>query len=220
MASPLPDKPFAALLFDMDGTILTSIAAAERVWRRWADEHGLDPVAILKVIHGVRSVDSVRRLNLPGVDPEAEAAKITRWEIEDHEGVVPIAGAARFLSSLPPERWSIVTSAPRKLAEARLAAAGLTVPRFIITGEDVSRGKPLPDCYLLAAERLGFSAKDCAVFEDAPAGIASGEASGATVVVVAATAGHEQKTSHPTIKSYDEIEAVAGPDGIRLVWKS
>src|SRR6187551_2701028 len=123
MTQPFPDRGFAAFLFDMDGTILTSIVAAERVWAAWARGHGLDVEAFLPTIHGVRSVETVRRLALPGVDPEAEAAAITRAEIEDVEGIEAIAGAAAFLAALPADRWAIVTSAPRELAVRRLAAA-------------------------------------------------------------------------------------------------
>ncbi|NVZ78779.1 HAD family hydrolase, partial [Pseudomonas gingeri] len=79
---------FAAFLFDMDGTLLNSIAAAERVWSNWARRHGLDVEAFLPTIHGVRSIDTVRRQNLPGVDAEREAAAISQAEIDDVEGVV------------------------------------------------------------------------------------------------------------------------------------
>jgi hypothetical protein len=123
-----PDRGFAALLFDLDGTILCSIAAAERIWTDWARRHGLDVAAFLPTIHGVRSVDTVRRLALPGLDPETEADAITRAEMEDLDGIDGAAGAADFLASLPSSRWAVVTSAPRRLSERRLEAAGLPVP--------------------------------------------------------------------------------------------
>jgi sugar-phosphatase len=119
----LPQRDFAAFLFDMDGTILTSIKAAERVWGQWARSHGLDVDAFLPTIHGKRTEETVRALALPGVDPIAEAAFITRAEIEDVAGIEAIVGAGAFLASLPRERWAIVTSAPRLLAEARILAA-------------------------------------------------------------------------------------------------
>src|SRR6478672_2992521 len=98
----------------MDGTIITSIKAAERVWGRWAEGQGLDVAAFLPTIHGKRTEETIRALNLPGVDPVREAAFITRAEIEDVAGVEAIEGIAAFLASLPRERWAIVTSAPRK----------------------------------------------------------------------------------------------------------
>src|SRR3954466_2032935 len=109
----------------MDGTLLSSIAAAERVWARWAERHGLDLAAFLPTIHGVRSVETVRRLGLPGVDPEAEAAAITREEMDDVDGIEAVAGVRAFLATLPAGRWAVVTSAPRALARRRIEAAGL-----------------------------------------------------------------------------------------------
>jgi len=160
----LPTRRYAAFLFDMDGTILTSIASAERTWSAWAIAHGLDVATFLPTIHGVRTVETIRRLGLPGVDPEVEAAAITAAEMDDVDDIEPIAGAAAFLKALPADRWTIVTSAPRALAERRLGAAGIPVPDRFIAAEDVANGKPAPDCFLLAAERLGVASADCLVF--------------------------------------------------------
>jgi sugar-phosphatase len=213
MTQPYPDRRFAAFLFDMDGTILTSIVAAERVWAGWARRHGLDVEAFLPTIHGVRSVETVRRLGLPGIDPEAEAAEITRLEIEDVAGVEAIAGAAAFLAALPVDRWAIVTSAPRALATRRLEAAGLPVPPVMITSEDVDRGKPAPDCFLLAATRLGVPADQCLVFEDTPAGIAAAEAAGAAVMVITVTHAHPLETGHPGVLDYAALGARISSEG-------
>ncbi len=198
-------RKFAAFLFDMDGTVLNSIAAAERVWTKWAERHGLDVASFLPTIHGKRAIETIGGLRLPGVDVVAEADALLKAEADDLEGIVPIPGAVAFLKSLPPERWAIVTSAPRELALLRIHAAGIPVPATMVTAEDVAHGKPAPDCFLLAAKRLGVEARDCLVFEDAPAGIAAGEASGASVLVIAATHVHPLVTPHPTIRSYDEI---------------
>ncbi len=208
---------FAAFLFDMDGTLLNSIASAERVWARWAERHGLDVEAFLQTIHGVRSVETVRRQNLPGVDPEREAAAITQAEIDDVEGVIAIEGAKAFLATLPAERWAIVTSAPRALAERRMAAAGLDFPPLVITAEDIAHGKPAPDCYLLAARRLGVSPQDCLVFEDAPAGIAAGEAAEARVVVISATHSHPMETPHRVLADYLQVAVDINDQGLALV---
>gem|GEM_PF-5870717 len=116
-------KSFDAFLFDMDGTILSSIEATERVWSEWAIRHGIDPVTFLPTIHGVRAVETVRRLALPGVDPIREAEILLQAEMADLDGIAPIDGAYDFLSSLPQDRWAIVTSAPLELATRRVAAA-------------------------------------------------------------------------------------------------
>ena len=214
----LTDRAFAAFLFDMDGTILSSIAAAERVWARWARRHGLDVAAFLPTIHGMRSVETVRRLGLPGVDPETEAAAITREEMDDVAGIEAIAGVRALLAALPAGRWAVVTSAPRALALRRIAAAGLPAPPLLVAAEDVAQGKPAPDCFVLAATRLGVAASDCLVFEDAPAGIAAAEAAGASVVVITATHAHPLATRHAPAPDYARLGVRVDAGGaLRLV---
>ncbi|MDG4883306.1 HAD-IA family hydrolase [Mesorhizobium sp. WSM4884] len=210
-------RKFAAFLFDMDGTVLNSIAAAERVWTEWASGHGLDVASFLPTIHGRRARETIAALQLPGIDPVAEADALLKAEAADLDGIVPIAGAVAFLQSLPPERWAIVTSAPRELALLRMAAAGIPVPAMMVSAEDVTRGKPAPDCFLLAAERLGVEARDCLVFEDAPAGIAAGEAAGASVMVISATHVHPMQTAHASIATYDALGIAVDDSGWMVV---
>ncbi|MFA6156487.1 HAD-IA family hydrolase [Mesorhizobium sp.] len=208
-----PGRKFAAFLFDMDGTVLNSTAAAERVWSDWARRHGLDVAAFLPTMHGRRAIETVSRLRLPGVDPQREADEITRAEVADVDGIHAIEGAAAFLASLSRQRWAIVTSSPRELALRRIEAAGIPLPETIITAEDVLHGKPAPDCFLLAAERLGADPGDCLVFEDAVPGIKAGEAAGAGVVVITATHQHRMETSHPAIFDYSAVRVVTDADG-------
>lgn len=201
-AFPPATKTYQAFLFDMDGTLITSTAAAERVWTRWALRHGVDVAAFIPTIHGVRAADTIRRQNLPDIDLDAEVAWVERGEIEDVDGVAPIPGAIDFVRRLPPDRWAVVTSATVPLARARLEAAGVTPPAVMITAEQVTRGKPDPQGYRLAAETLGFDVADCLVFEDAEAGIQAGEAAGADVVVVTAAWTHALETPHPRLADY------------------
>lgn len=200
--APFAAKRFAAFLFDMDGTLLTSIEASQRVWGRWAAGFGLDAATFLPQAHGMRVADVIAELALPGVDAAAEADTILRGELADMEGVCALRGAAAFLASLPPARWAVVTSAPRVLAYRRLAAAGLPAPPVLIAAEDIERGKPDPACYRLAADRLGVNSEDCLVFEDAPAGIAAGAAAGAAVLVVTAAHPEPVATAHPSVPDY------------------
>ncbi|QAY88591.1 HAD-IA family hydrolase [Pseudomonas sp. ACM7] len=211
------NTPYRAFLFDMDGTVLNSIAAAERIWAAWALRHGVDVVSFLPTIHGVRAIDTINRLALPGVDAEAEAAFITEAEIEDVEGIIEVPGAADFLKSLPANQWAIVTSAPKALALRRMAAAGIAQPLVMVTAEDVSAGKPDPAGYRLAAKRLGVEPADCLIFEDATVGILAAEAAGAGLIVVTATHDHPLQTPHATLASYDSVVALVDPEGhVRL----
>jgi sugar-phosphatase len=215
--TPLPDRSFSAFLFDMDGTILTSIKAAERVWGQWAKDHGLDVEAFLPTIHGKRTEETIRALALPGVDPLAEAAFITRAEIEDVAGIEAIRGAAGFLASLPHERWAIVTSAPRLLAEARIAAAGLPMPGVLVAAEDVERGKPAPDPFLLGARKLGVPPAGCLVFEDTLAGLQSAQAAGMASIVVTTTHPHPLETDVMAVLDYEDLRAVNTADNMLRV---
>lgn len=201
-----PKRAHDALLFDMDGTVITSIVATERVWAQWARRHGLDVESFLPTIHGMRAIDTIRRLNLPGIDPEAEAQRVGEAELADVDGIEPVPGAAAFLDALPRDRWAIVTSAPRALANRRIAAAGLPMPDILIAAEDVAQGKPAPDGFLLGAERLGVAIRNCLIFEDAPAGIHAAEAAGAALIVVTAAHLTAADVAHPTISDYALLE--------------
>ena len=176
----------AALLFDLDGVLINSTPAVARVWRRWAAEHGFDPDEVVAKAHGRPSITTVREY-LVHADHEAENREVERREIEDLEGVIPLPGALHLLSSLPEDRWTIVTSCTRPLAEVRIRAAGLPVPKNLITSNDIAHGKPHPDPYLKAASLLGFVAADCVVLEDVPAGIRAGRAAGAQVIAFTTT---------------------------------
>lgn len=210
-------RRYRAFLFDMDGTLLNSIAAAERVWSTWAESHGLDVPAFLATIHGARAIDTITRQALPGVDPEVEAQWITEAEINDVEGVVAIAGAVAFLNSVPGDQWALVTSAPRALALRRLHAAGIVPPAVLVTAEDVTTGKPNPACYVLGAQRLGVPVQDCLVFEDASVGIRAAEAAGADVMVVSSTHHAPMVTAHPSIDGYEHLHVQRDAEGLLYV---
>ncbi|MFJ2710972.1 HAD-IA family hydrolase [Pseudomonas sp. NPDC087346] len=207
------NRAFGAFLFDMDGTVLNSIAAAERVWSAWAVRHGVDVETFLPTIHGARAIDTINRLNLPGVDAEAQAAFIAQAEIDDVEGIIEIPGAQAFLNSLPANRWAMVTSAPRDLALRRMAAAGISEPAVMVTAEDVTAGKPDPAGYRLAAKRLGLEVGECLIFEDAAVGIQAAEAAGAALLVVTTTHQHPIETQHATMASYETLSVDVDADG-------
>jgi sugar-phosphatase len=175
---------YAAFLFDMDGTLMDSSAVVERVWGSWAKRHGIDAATLLATVHGVRSEDTIRRFAGPTVDVAIENQWILDAEVSDVDGVVAIEGVHAFIGALDPGTWAVVTSAPRALAEVRMRAVNLPIPEVMITAEEVQRGKPDPQGFLLGAQRLGVSIGECLVFEDSPAGVAAAKAAGAHVAIV------------------------------------
>jgi sugar-phosphatase len=196
-----------AMLFDLDGVLVDSTPAVTRVWEKWAIAHGFDPEKTVREAHGRPSIETIREL-LPDADHEAENRDVERQEIEDLEGVVPLPGAVELLTSLPLDRWAIVTSCTKDLAEVRIRAAGLPLPRTIVTSSDITNGKPHPEPYLKGAAALGFPPTGCIVVEDVPAGIRSGKAAGARVIAVRTTATDDELTASGADCIVDDCRAI------------
>ncbi len=209
-----------ALLFDLDGVLIDSTPAVTRVWHRWAAEHGFDPETVVRMAHGRPSRTTIREL-LPSADTDidGEDREVERREMEDLDGVVLLPGARQLLHLLPPERWTIATSCTRPLAEVRLRAAGLPIPKTLITSSDVNIGKPDPEPYLKAAAELGFAASDCIVVEDAPAGVRAGKAAGARVIAFLTTMIRrdlEEAGADWIVQNCADITASSDDDGLEL----
>ena len=190
------DRPtveaFAAVLFDMDGTLVDSDAAVERSWRAWAREYDVDAGQVLAAMPGHPAADTAARMrpDLDGPAIEAAARAQLEREYDDLDDVVAAPGAHALIVAL--ERlgrlWAVVTSADARLAAARLGAAGITAP-VLVDREAVAEGKPDPEGYRLAAARLGVDPHECLVVEDTATGAAAGRAAGATVAGLKGGAG-------------------------------
>jgi len=176
----------AAILFDLDGVLVDSTGSVTRQWRRWAEEQNLDPDEVVEIAHGVRTIEIVRRL-APHLDAEAETLRLEKREADDHEGVSVMPGAADLLKAIPIGCWCVVTSGTRYLANSRLKLGDLPVPRVLVSADDVSKGKPHPEPYLMGARLLGISPAECLVIEDAPAGIRAAHAGEMKAVAITST---------------------------------
>lgn len=204
----------AALLLDMDGTLVHSTGEVETVWRLWCRRHRLAPEPVLTICHGVRSREVVRTL-VPQLDLAQEVALLDELEIH-HTGMAEaITGSRAWLASLPAGCWALVTSASQRVARHRLLSAGLALPTLLVGADDVVNGKPDPEPYLLAAERLGVAAADCLVFEDAPAGITSALRAGCTVVQVGGRQRLDPGVS-ALIQDWRQVSMVEADDGLQL----
>ncbi|MFG2805830.1 HAD-IA family hydrolase [Streptomyces sp. DT199] len=206
-----------ALLLDMDGTLVNSDASVERVWRRWAERHGLDGDEVMKVVHGRQGYASMALLlpERPMEQNHADNARMLAEETADTDGVVAIPGAPEFLASLAGLPHALVTSADVPLSTARMAAAGLDLPGIRVTAESVGASKPDPEGFLKGAAELGIAPGDCVVFEDSGAGIAAGRAAGMTVVGIGPRAAiHEPDV---VVEDLTQVRVEAVGDGtIRL----
>ncbi|MEU3251716.1 HAD family hydrolase [Streptomyces sp. NPDC006997] len=202
-----------ALLLDMDGTLVNSDAVVERVWRRWAERHGLDGDEVMKVVHGRQGYASMALLlpDRPMEQNHADNARMLAEETADVDGVVAVPGAGEFLAALRGLPHALVTSADVALSTARMAAAGLPMPDVRVTAESVGASKPDPEGFLKGAAELGVAPADCVVFEDSGAGISAGRAAGMRVVGVGARAGYHR----PDVVVRDLTRvSVAATDGV------
>jgi sugar-phosphatase len=172
----------------MDGILISSLGSVERSWTRWSEMRGVDPAYAISIVHGRRAIESLTSLR-PDLDGERELEILERFELEDTADIAALPGVPELLASLPPHRWTVVTSATDRLARVRLASAGLPVPERFINGDSVTEGKPHPAPFLAGAALLGFPPEDCVVFEDSASGVQAGHAAGCTVI--ATTFSHE-----------------------------
>ncbi|ANS64912.1 hydrolase [Streptomyces lincolnensis] len=206
-----------ALLLDMDGTLVNSDAVVERCWRRWSEQHGLDPDEVMHVVHGRQGHASMALLlpDRPMEQNHADNARMLAEETADMDGVVAIPGAPEFLASLHGLPHALVTSADVPLSTARMTAAGLALPEIRITAESVGASKPDPEGFLKGAAELGVAPADCVVFEDSGAGIAAGRAAGMRVVGIGPRAGAHGPDV--VVRDLTEVRVEAAEDGtIRL----
>ena len=175
------------VLFDLDGTLVNSKPAVERAWIQLATEAKI-PFEKMVGLHGIPAEQSLRMLL-----PDRNEEEILHWvdrieylETTDINGVVAIEGAIDLLNLLEDKEipWTIVTSCTIPLALSRIKAARIPYPKNSVTFNDVQKGKPFPDPFLLGAKRLGLDATNCLVVEDAPAGVKAGKSAGCTVAAI------------------------------------
>ncbi|OPG02272.1 phosphatase [Streptomyces sp. GKU 895] len=206
-----------AMLFDNDGTLVSSLASVDRCWRQWAKEYGITAEDFARVeLHGRPAVEIAADLLPAEIVPEA-LARIEKLEVEDvpNDGVQLLPGTRDFLAALPADRWAVVTSATRRLAEARLDAVGI-LPKTLVSADDITRGKPDPEPYLLAARELGVDPADCVVFEDAPAGLAAGRAAGMTTVALTTTHQAHELDADLVVENLSALSALVTAGGVEI----
>ena len=210
----------AGILFDNDGVLVSSIASVNRCWRRWAAHYGVPNADKVEVSHGTRAVDMMLALK-PDVDVVEGLRLIVDLEMADVVDIEVLPGGRSLLNSLPSERWAIVSSATRRLLVARLEAAHLPLPNWIVSADDVVNGKPDPEPYLRGAELIHAAPADCLVVEDAPSGIHSGKAAGCRVLGVIGTHAAEdlrEAGADWVVASLEHVHAESSANGLKLTF--
>ncbi|KAF8812261.1 HAD-like protein [Phlegmacium glaucopus] len=225
-----------AILCDMDGTLVDSTAGVVGAWNLFLETYpAIDIHHILSSSHGVRTVDNLR--NHCGIqDPQIleqeaerfEKAIVTTSSAGGGQGIVLLPGVRSIIDELAPWRflpnpcWTICTSATRTYASSALKTVGIPVPDVFVVSEDVARGKPFPDPYLLGAKRAGVKPENCIVIEDAPTGIRSGRAAGCKVIALLTTHTREQvEAAQPdfVVKDLSYITVQRTTTGVTLTIK-
>ncbi|HZA05668.1 MAG TPA: HAD-IA family hydrolase [Propionibacteriaceae bacterium] len=210
----LADGVFEAVLFDMDGTLIDSTPAVIRAWTIWAQEMELTAEELGRH-HGVPSAGVVRAV-LPPDRQQAAIARINELELADVGDIVVLPGAAEALKALVEAKNAIATSCNRPLAWARIRAAGLQPPSTLVTADDVAHGKPDPEPFLMAAQKLGADPRRCLVVEDAPMGLKAAHAAGCFTLAVVTTTPREALDADAVVDNLSAVEFVPGDDGIRV----
>ena len=196
---------FKALIFDLDGTLVDSSEVVRQVMETWCLKNGISFQSVLEVCHGGRTEDTVS-LVAPHLCAKSEAAQIEYLESTTLDALMPIPGADRFLASLAPDMWAIVTSSSMLTAEPKLSACRMPMPRVFITAESVNNGKPHPEPFLKAAQALGIEPEDCLLFKDADNGVRSALAAGCKVIVIGDSCNIEHANIVSRAVSFAEIE--------------
>ena len=204
-----------AVLFDMDGTLVDSTGVVERAWGWWAARHGIPLEAVLSFAHGRPTIAAMEHF-LPARDHAEELEEMERYEETDFEGILAVPGATQVVHALQNHPWAIVTSAWRTLAEARVRAAGLPLPKVIVPVDEICNGKPHPEGFLRAAEQLGVAQKECLVFEDTRPGIEAGVNAGMQVVALLTTASAHHLKHRPLILDFRDVTVQPDGESIKL----
>jgi sugar-phosphatase len=195
-----------AILADLDGTLIDSVASGRRAWGALARRRGLDEEETIRLAMGRPTRETIALL-VPEGEREAEQEKLDSDEVDDAGSVTAYPRAAELLAG--PIPIAVVTSGSTALATARLRGAGLAVPPTMITADAITRGKPNPEPFLLGARALGVEPARCLVLEDAPSGIESALAAGVSGVVAFPTSHSRSEIESATVVLDSLAEAVA-----------
>ena len=178
--------PIRALIFDMDGLLIDSEPIAARALGAFLRLHGrelragtMESTLGRRLPEAMAIIAEAYGLTLPLADLTATYDRLRLAALRGNLAPLPGAAALLTFARVAGLRLALATSSLRTHADPSLAETGLAgLFDAEATGDEVARGKPEPDIFLLAAERLGEPPAGCVVLEDAPAGLAAAAAAG------------------------------------------
>ena len=216
-------EKISAILFDMDGVLIDSAAVIERAWSEAAQQFGRRITAddLRNHIHGQPGPHTIRALfhDLSRADQEKVQAHV--MHVENTADYAPIRGVERLIAHLHGAGVTIgiVTSGWRSKVDRVIALLRAeSCISVIVERNDVTRGKPYPDPYLLAAERLNLPSSKTLVFEDAPSGVTSAVTAGAYCVGIG-EADLLRSGAKITIRDFEGVKVQEHPNGPLLSFR-
>ncbi|KAI8323279.1 HAD-like protein [Martensiomyces pterosporus] len=207
------------ILYDMDGTLVDTVACVERAWREKGFQHGIDGDELVKHVHGCSAIDIVKAHFPPECHTQEFCQAFELEVVHQTDGVSAVPGSHRALESVSPDKWAVVTAASRLWAETRLTQVGHPLPQRMLAAGDVKVGKPNPEGYLTGARTLGVDPKDVVIFEDAVNGVRAGVAAGATVIALLTSFPREELEAAGAkyiVKDFTSIDIVDCGDHITI----
>ncbi|KAI7897721.1 HAD-like domain-containing protein [Cokeromyces recurvatus] len=196
-----------AFVFDLDGTLIDTTPLVVKYWTNFANEHGLDPAQILASSHGRRTFDTIQRW-VPVLANDKYVNEFESKLAKETEGVIILPGVMDLLSQISEEDWTVNTAGTHMMATTRLSQFNIKVPKEMATGDKLTKGKPDPEGYLLAAKLLHKDPKDCIVFEDADAGVRAAIAAGMKCIACLTTHTYEQLKEAGATVIVDRLDSV------------
>ncbi|HEY2861206.1 MAG TPA: HAD family phosphatase [Terracidiphilus sp.] len=190
MTLPIPAGTFRAYLFDCDGTIVDSMPLHYQAWKKSLAEYGGEYKKDLFYAWGGRPIREIIRLlnEMQGLEMPVEEVA-TRKEALYHQLLPTLEPIPEVIEHIDAQHgripFAVVSGSRRSSVTASLTAVGL-LDKFdtLVCAEDYKNGKPAPDAFLLAAQRLGVAPGECLVFEDTDLGIEAATAAGMVSVKV------------------------------------
>jgi HAD superfamily hydrolase (TIGR01509 family) len=200
---------FKVFIFDMDGVLIESSKEHVEAWKFAVPRFGYSFDIDFSDVYGKRGRDIVREI-VPDIDENGlrEMEDLAEKRFREIYRVRPFDGVISFIEGAKKrgKRTALVTSAPRENVGIVLSSLHLDFD-VMVSAEDVENGKPDPEPYNKAIDKLGERKADCVVFEDSFAGIESAKRAGIEVIGVASTSKREdlEKLGIRVIESFDEL---------------